>query len=95
MLRQRLERVHSIPVHCPKCYAVFRNNPIVRDKHIEEGTCQTVSEPYLEGIDEAIMRKLKRRVTGESVQESWYSIFALLFPGTKNPESPCKLLSKR
>jgi hypothetical protein len=95
MLRQHLDRVHSIPVHCPKCYAVFRNNPEVRDKHVKEGTCQTVSKRYLEGIDEATMRQLKRRTTSKSVQESWYSIFALLFPGAKKPESPCKLIPKR
>jgi hypothetical protein len=54
MLRQHLERVHSKAVHCPKCYAVFRNTE-ARDKHVREGTCQTVPEQCVEGIDEATM----------------------------------------
>jgi len=90
MLRQHLERMHTIPIHCPKCYAVFRNNTEARDKHVREGTCQTVPERCLEGIDKATMRKLKRRGTSKSVQESWYSMFTTLFPGAKKPESPCK-----
>lgn len=90
IIRQHLERMHTIPVHCPKCYAVFRNNTEARDKHVREGTCQTVPERCLEGIDKATMRKLKRRGTSKSVQDSWYSLFALLFPGAKKPESPCK-----
>jgi hypothetical protein len=64
VLRLHLDRVHSVPVHCPNCYVVFRNNIEGRDRHVREGTCQTVSECYLEGIDEATMRNLKRRVTG-------------------------------
>jgi hypothetical protein len=96
VLRQHLDRVHSIFVYCPNCYVVFRNDTEGRDRHVREGTCQTVSERSLEGIYEATMRKIKRRVTGgESVQESWYSIFTLLFPGSKKPESPCKLIPKR
>lgn len=91
MLRQHLERMHTIPVHCPRCYTVFRNNTEARDKHVREGTCQTVPEQHLEGIDKATMRKLKRRGTSKSVQDSWYSMFTLLFPGAKKPESPCKL----
>jgi len=87
-VKQHLERVHSIPAHCPRCYAVFRNNAEARDKHVREGICQTVPERYLEGIDEATMRKLKRRITSKSVQESWYSIYTLLFPGANKPESP-------
>ncbi|KAG9851755.1 hypothetical protein KCV05_g6009, partial [Aureobasidium melanogenum] len=86
-VKQHLERVHSIPIHCPKCYSIFRNNE-ARDKHVREGTCQTAPERRLEGIDEATMRKLKRRVTSRSVSESWYSMFALLFPGARKPESP-------
>lgn len=88
--RQHLERVHSEPVHCPKCYSIFRNNPEARDKHVRQGACHNAPERRLEGIDEATMRKLKRRVTGKSVGESWYSIFTLLFPGARKPESPCK-----
>jgi hypothetical protein len=96
VLRLHLDRVHSVPVHCPNCYVVFRNNIEGRDRHVREGTCQTVSECYLEGIDEATMRNIKRRVTGgKSVQERWYSIFTLLFPGSKKPESPCKLMPER
>jgi hypothetical protein len=95
MLRQHLGRVHSIPAYCPKCYAVFRDNTEARDKHVREGTCQTVPECPPEGIDEATMRKLKRRTTSKSVQESWYAIYTLLFPGAEKPESPCKLISKR
>jgi uncharacterized C2H2 Zn-finger protein len=94
ILRQHLERVHSIPAYCPRCYAVFRNNTETRDKHVREGICQTVPEQYLEGINEATMRKLKRRITSKSVQESWYSIYTLLFPGANKPESPCKLTFK-
>ncbi|KAH0389993.1 hypothetical protein KCU89_g16082, partial [Aureobasidium melanogenum] len=86
-VKQHLERVHSIPIHCPKCYSIFRNAE-ARDKHVREGTCQTAPERRLEGIDEATMRKLKRRVTSRSVSESWYSMFALLFPGARKPESP-------
>lgn len=90
MLRQHLERMHTIPVHCPKCYAVFRNNTESRDKHVREDTCQTVPERRLDGIDKATMRKLKRRGTSKSMQDSWYSVFTLLFPGAKKPESPCE-----
>ncbi|KAK6006483.1 hypothetical protein QM012_006893 [Aureobasidium pullulans] len=87
-VKQHLERVHSIPIHCPKCYSIFRNNAEARDKHVREDTCQTAPERRLEGIDEMTMRKIKRRVTGRSVSESWYSIFSLLFPGARKPESP-------
>ena len=94
MLRQHLERVHSKAVHCPKCYAVFRNTE-ARDKHVREGTCQTVPEQCVEGIDEATMRKLKRREKSKSVPESWYSMFTLLFPGARKPDSPCKSIPKQ
>ncbi|THX43855.1 hypothetical protein D6D10_00865 [Aureobasidium pullulans] len=82
-----ISRVNE-PVHCPKCYSIFRNNPEARDKHVRQGACHNAPERRLEGIDEATMRKLKRRVTGKSVGESWYSIFTLLFPGARKPESP-------
>ncbi|KAG9687106.1 hypothetical protein KCU95_g8905, partial [Aureobasidium melanogenum] len=87
-VKQHLERVHSIPIHCPKCYSIFRNNTEARDKHVREGTCQNAPERRLEGIDESTMRKLKRRVTSRSVPESWYSMYELLFPGARRPESP-------
>ncbi|KAI4717534.1 hypothetical protein E4T48_06308 [Aureobasidium sp. EXF-10727] len=87
-VKQHLERVHSIPIHCPKCYSVFRNNTEARDRHVRANTCQTAPERRLEGIDESTMRKLKRRATSRSASESWYSMFALLFPGARKPESP-------
>ncbi|KAH0343046.1 hypothetical protein KCU83_g8987, partial [Aureobasidium melanogenum] len=87
-IKQHLERVHRIPVHCPKCYLIFHNNAEARDRHTREGICHFVPERRLEGIDESTMRRLKRPTTSRSVSESWYSIFALLFPGAKKPESP-------
>ncbi|KAG9591891.1 hypothetical protein KCU77_g9592, partial [Aureobasidium melanogenum] len=87
-VKQHLERAHSIPIHCPRCYSIFRNNAEARDKHVRENTCQTAPERRLEGIDDLTMRKLKRRVTSRSVSESWYSMYALLFPGARKPESP-------
>ncbi|KAI5207512.1 hypothetical protein E4T39_01937 [Aureobasidium subglaciale] len=87
-VKQHLERVHSIPIHCPKCYAIFRNNPEARDRHVRQGTCNNAPERRLEGIDEITMRKLKRRVTSKSVKDSWYSMYTLLFPDSTWPESP-------
>ncbi|THY36645.1 hypothetical protein D6D01_00303 [Aureobasidium pullulans] len=81
------------PIKHDKCYTfvlkgISRVNPEARDKHVRQGTCHNAPERRLEGIDEATMRKLKRRITGKSVGESWYSIFTLLFPGARKPESP-------
>ncbi|KAI5251974.1 hypothetical protein E4T42_03847 [Aureobasidium subglaciale] len=78
----------NIPIHCPKCYAIFRNNTEARDRHVRQGTCHNAPERRLEGIDEITMRKLKRRVTSKSVKDSWYSMYTLLFPDATWPESP-------
>lgn len=67
---------------------------IERDRHTRDDVCTEVPVQSIEGIETAQVVQLRNmgRVSLKSpVEDRWYEIFDILFPGAQRPDSPCKL----
>ncbi len=91
--RQHLKRIHSEPIHCPRCFETFENEEL--RTHLREGGCSVVEERQWEGVVTEQQRKqLEGRVSSHKTkEENWYIIYEVLFPGAPRPRSPCKLIA--
>jgi hypothetical protein len=96
-VREHLYRVHSMPLHCRRCYVTFDNEDQLEDhsRLLESCTLRTASP--MEGFNKDQEKALKGRRTmfrAGSEEEKWKIVYLILFPSTapgKLP-SPCKLL---
>lgn len=61
--------------------------------HVRQAnSCTVIDCPYPEKLTDEQMKALKRKWPGKSMEECWYIIFGILFPNTRVPSNPCKLL---
>ena len=89
--RQHLRRHHSPPIYCGRCFETFSSDKLFKT-HQRAGTCENVEEKQWEGVvtEEQMEQIDKRKSTNETVSQSWYAIYRILFPEGELPKSPCK-----
>ncbi|KAH7311502.1 hypothetical protein B0I35DRAFT_481461 [Stachybotrys elegans] len=87
-VKQHLWRSHRQPNnYCATCYEIFTNQ-IQRDNHARERTCLERERPDWEGVSEDMRGALSQRVeTGISEEAQWFSVWDLIFPNVKRPNT--------
>ena len=79
-VKQHLNRCHRMPLYCPRCSKVFKDEDW-RDYHIRTENCQEGILQKPEGISESQKKQLQRKVSSTQPEpEQWFSIFDILFP---------------
>ncbi|KAF8863095.1 hypothetical protein BDZ45DRAFT_148459 [Acephala macrosclerotiorum] len=94
-IKDHFNQMHLLPYfRCIRCYTMFEDE---NDLHSHEysTTCISAPSPPLDGIDIGQMRRidvvLKARTDKwKTDAEKWLDIWAILFPGTRPPKSPCQ-----
>jgi hypothetical protein len=87
-VKQHLNRRHRRPMYCPVCGTVFQNSEAWHI-HISGRSCDPADNVEVEGIDDAQVKALARRVNRSlDAKEQWLSIWTILFPDSKPPSSP-------
>lgn len=88
-VKQHLSRHHQMPVYCARCKGIFETELSLRNHAESEVVCTLVVGPTPEGVSREQNVRLSRRVSPKmTLEEQWYSIFAILFPGHPRPPSP-------
>jgi hypothetical protein len=84
-VKQHINRRHRRPLYCLVCGLTFETSGLW-GAHISARTCDPVDRVEVEGIDEAQMNALARRVNRSLDKEKqWLSIWAILFPDSTPP----------
>ena len=88
-VKQHLARCHNMPIYCPRCIRTF-NSEDERDAHVRDIVCERAPLAMPQGITQFQRRQLaKKAPANQSLEDQWYGIFDLLFPGhTPRPQSP-------
>jgi hypothetical protein len=96
-VREHLYRVHSMPLHCRRCYVTFDNEDQLNDHSRLPVSCTIRKAVPMEGFNKDQEKSLKGRRTmfrAGSEEEKWKIVYLILFPNTAPGRlpSPCKLL---
>lgn len=88
-VKQHLKRSHARnPNYCPRCMCTF-SSELEKNAHIMEAMlnpCEMSSLPLPEGLSPELLSLLGGRVgKGIGVEEQWYSVWDLIFPGVTRP----------
>ncbi|KAH8894717.1 hypothetical protein GQ53DRAFT_642883, partial [Thozetella sp. PMI_491] len=84
-VKQHLSRRHTPSYYCPRCYAIFPDEPTY-DQHFLDVPCVRGATATLDGISHPQSRLLSRKSKG-SVEEQWFAMWHILFPGQPRPAS--------
>ncbi|KAH6955764.1 hypothetical protein BKA56DRAFT_681224 [Ilyonectria sp. MPI-CAGE-AT-0026] len=84
-VKQHLERRHTPDFYCQRCYIIFSDAEAI-DKHVLEASCTRGPLARLEGVSQSQKKQLSSRSKG-SVEEQWYAMWNILFPGRRRPSS--------
>lgn len=86
-VKQHILRAHRMPPHCQICNGSFQTDEQLR-QHVRSMTCER--RPYAppDGVTEERMIQLRSRVNQKnSLENQWYEVFDILFPGSARPAS--------
>ncbi|KAK9771396.1 putative C2H2-type domain-containing protein [Seiridium cardinale] len=88
-VKQHIYRKHKRPdYYCPKCFNEF-NDPRGRDDHVRGNSCAKCESPHSDMISEDKKKKLAQCFgRSKPIDEQWYAVWDLLFPGRRKPQSP-------
>jgi hypothetical protein len=88
-LKQHLYRVHRLPeYHCLSCYDVFDTRTELEAHSRRRPACEVCPTKFAERMTAEQMQQIKRKQPGSTVNETWYNIYSILFPGSTQPASP-------
>jgi hypothetical protein len=97
-VREHLHRVHSMPLHCRRCYITFDNENQLNEHSRLEESCSIREKISMEGFNKDQEKELKSRRAmfraGGSEEKKWQTVYLILFPDTPfgSMPSPCKQL---
>lgn len=86
-VKQHILRAHRMPPHCQICNESFQTDDHMR-QHIRSMTCER--RPYIppDGVTEDQIFQLRSRVNQKnSLEDQWYEVFDIIFPGSPRPTS--------
>lgn len=87
-VKQHIYRQHmQPPLYCARCYKVFGSTGD-RDEHTRRAQCGNQEPPQFEGISELQRIELKKSSPKKkSLQEQWFEVWDVIFPGRQRPQS--------
>lgn len=87
-VKQHVYRRHKQPdYYCARCFAVF-STAEVRDAHARSNDCENKKASPFEGITDVEKCKLNKSPSrGLDAQEQWFTMWEIIFPGYKKPNS--------
>lgn len=87
-VKQHIYRQHTqSPYYCARCYKVFTTADD-RDGHCRRADCEKRHPPQFEGISEEQRNDLKKSSPRKKpLQEQWYEVWDVIFPGRPRPQS--------
>ncbi|KAK1829900.1 hypothetical protein QBC39DRAFT_122608 [Podospora conica] len=87
-VKQHLARKHTPTLYCQTCFEIYDNEDLLF-AHVDLRRCQRVPGRRLDGIDPHTDRVLRRRANpAHSIEEQWFTLWDVLFPGKRRPFSP-------
>ncbi|XXG98600.1 hypothetical protein Hte_004925 [Hypoxylon texense] len=87
-VKQHLRRQHIQPHYCPVCGQIF-NSHADQEVHIRSRQCTQQDFEAPQGITQDQDRILSSRVDKRlSLEQQWFSVWDIIFPGVERPESP-------
>lgn len=90
-VRQHIDRKHTQPAHCTICGITEAECETDLDEHVREGICVSGSDHREHpGITLDQIQELKDRTHDHdlTLEERWFQIWQIIFPGVPQPESP-------
>ncbi|KAH8719328.1 hypothetical protein GQ44DRAFT_809716 [Phaeosphaeriaceae sp. PMI808] len=90
-LKGHLYRQHTMPLHCRRCYEIFKNEAQITEHSRLSDGCVMRDAKLIEGFDKDQEKKLKDRSTmfqAESEEHKWKIVYLILFPDTAPSELP-------
>lgn len=92
--REHLYRVHRAGPQCPRCYFAAESQEalVIHAQAIPSCMPRSCEQPKGSSLpqEERIRRKTRR---GVLPHQAWFDIFAILFPDSVPPETPCTFQS--
>lgn len=87
-VKQHIYRQHTQqPYYCARCYEIFTTRDD-RDEHSRRADCKTRHPPRFEGINDDQRNELKKSSPrGKPLQEQWFEVWEVVFPGCQRPQS--------
>ncbi|KAK0710696.1 hypothetical protein B0H67DRAFT_583237 [Lasiosphaeris hirsuta] len=88
-VKQHLQRKHSPPSYCNRCYKVFGTKESLADHQRGDDPCERRDGPLPGSISEQQWQKLSQQYQsrGKPVEEQWRDFWRILFPGRDPPRS--------
>ena len=84
-VKQHLARRHTPDFYCQRCYKVFSDEQVY-DRHVLDASCTRSAYTKLDGITPQQSKQLSRKCAG-SVEEQWFAVWRIVFPGDTPPTS--------
>ena len=84
-VKQHLARRHTPDFYCQRCFQVFSDEQVY-DRHVLDASCKRSASAKLEGITHQQSKQLSRKCAG-SVEEQWFAVWRIVFPGDTPPTS--------
>lgn len=85
-VKQHLKRRHTPTFYCQRCFLIFSEKDPYND-HVFGEPCEPRSQASLEGISTEQRDAVCKKSKGTTVEEQWYGIWDILFPGESRPLS--------
>ncbi|KAK0726132.1 hypothetical protein B0H67DRAFT_572389 [Lasiosphaeris hirsuta] len=88
-VKQHIQRKHRSPeFYCDRCFITFPT-PESRAEHLRgHSLCDVKNTAPFQGISGAQIEKLNKTINrGKSVEDQWYCMWDILFPGERRPKS--------
>ncbi|KAK1751214.1 hypothetical protein QBC47DRAFT_392476 [Echria macrotheca] len=86
-IKQHINRKHRLPEHhCSHCYHGFDSEQEL-DEHLRtrrDPPCESRDRPGITDRQKQLFRQYRSR--GKEIQEQWYDIWDILFPGKAKPD---------
>ena len=77
---QHYRRYHLLPLHCPRCWKVFKRADEEQDHARESNRCDLVPSPPFVGVSENQIKSMTR-APNMSLEERWRHDWTIIFPG--------------
>lgn len=87
-VKQHLTRKHTPELYCNRCKVIFPDDASLQEHVGDVAGLFCEPSPWLDGISLAQRQRLSRKSDPRlSVQEQWYSMWDIIFPGHNRPSS--------
>ncbi|KAL2839350.1 hypothetical protein BJY01DRAFT_250530 [Aspergillus pseudoustus] len=87
-VKQHIHRRHEPPSRCPRCGEIFASDEI-RDSHARAEPACEVRHVVHNDLTHSQMKALRKKSLAKStVEEQWFTMWDIVFPGVERPSSP-------